>query len=455
MRALAVATFVLASGLAAAAPPPIQQKTLPNGLQVLVVEDHAVPLCTVEIAAKNGSMTESPEYNGLSHLYEHMFFKANGAIPTQEAYLARARQLGMIWNGTTDTERVNYFFTTTSDHFADAMVFMRDAIMTPLFDAKELERERVVVTGEIDRNESNPGYYLFHEVGKHLWWKFPSYKDPLGNRQTVLTATPQKMRTIKERYYVPNNSVLVVTGDVHADDVFAQAASLYADWKRAADPFKKHPLVKHPPLRASEVVLVEQPVETVSGSLNWHGPSTVGPSVPLTYAADLLASAVNDPASQLQKDLVDSGACVGAGFGWLTQMNTGPISLSFEARPDKVDDCIRAARAELVKMRAPDYLGDEEIENAANRIAVDTAREREKPSQYAHSITFWWTSAGLGYFNGYVDNVKKATRAQMARFIDQYVTGKPFVLGVMVSPEMKAKQELTKAHFEAVAEVRK
>src|SRR3982750_423671 len=105
-------------------PPKIQSHTGPNGLTVLVVENHALPLVTVEIAAKNGSMTEPPEYNGLSHLYEPMFFQGNAVIPSQEAYLARARELGMVWNGTTNTERVNYFFTTTSDHLRDAMVFM-------------------------------------------------------------------------------------------------------------------------------------------------------------------------------------------------------------------------------------------------------------------------------------------------------------------------------------------
>src|SRR5579884_1190995 len=134
--------------------PGVVEHRCKNGLQVLVVENHSLPLVTVEIAVKNGAMTEPPEYNGLSHLYEHMFFKANAVIPNQEAYLARMRELGMAWNGTTDTERVNYFFTTTSDHLKDAMVFMRDAIVSPLFDPKELEKERVVVTGEIDRNEA-------------------------------------------------------------------------------------------------------------------------------------------------------------------------------------------------------------------------------------------------------------------------------------------------------------
>src|SRR5579871_3619193 len=74
---------------------------LDNGLQVLVLEDASVPLATVEIAVHNGSFTEDTAYNGLSHLYEHMFFKANKDIPSQEKYLDRIHELGIEFNGTT------------------------------------------------------------------------------------------------------------------------------------------------------------------------------------------------------------------------------------------------------------------------------------------------------------------------------------------------------------------
>ncbi|MFO0754923.1 MAG: pitrilysin family protein [Byssovorax sp.] len=454
MRRTSLPMLLAAPLVAAAAPalaaPPIVSHTCPNGLTVLVVEDHALPLFTVEIAAKNGSMTEPPEYNGLSHLYEHMFFKANKAIPSQEAYLARIRELGIQFNGTTNTERVNYYFTTTSDHFGDAMVFMRDAIVTPIFDEKELTRERVVVTGEMDRNEASPYYHFGKAIDAKVWWKYPTYKDPLGLRKTVLEATAKKMRTIQERYYVPNNSVLVLTGDVKAADVFAQADKLYAGWQKAEDPFKKHPLVTHPPIKKSEVVVVEQPVQSFSGNITFHGPSTVGKSVDLTYAADLLSIAIGEPSSKFQKDLVDSGACVEASMSWYTQMNTGPISVRFEAAPDKIDACVKAIFAELPKMKEPSYLSDAELKNAAHRIEVDQAAERERPSAYAHSITFWWTSAGLDYYNNYVDNVKKATQADIARYLDTFVLGKTFVFGALVSPEM-TKAGFDQNHFEALA----
>jgi zinc protease len=427
-------------------PPKLQLHTLANGLEVVVVENHSVPLVTIEIASHNGSMNEPPDYNGLSHLYEHMFFKANQALPDQEAWMARAHELGIVWNGTTNTERVNYFVTTTSDHAKDALTFMRDAIVGPLFDQKELERERVVVTGELDRNEADPDYLLWHAIQMKLWAKYPSRKLPIGDRKTVLEATREKLQTIQRRFIVPNNSVLAVTGDVSASDVFAQVDAEFAGWARTDDPFVKYPLVTHPPLARSEIAVVEQPVEVVSGSFNWHGMSMKGPDVDLSYVADLVSAAYAERSSKFQKALVDSGACLSVNLSYFTQVSTGPIGLSFQATPDKVDDCVKAIVAELPKMRAPDYLSDEERQNAAHSLEVAEVEEREKPSKLADAITFWWACAGLDYYLGYVDHLYAVTPAQIARYFDDYVIGKPYVFGVLVSPEMK-KKGLDEAHF--------
>src|SRR3989441_9406369 len=207
----------------------IASKVLANGLEVVVLEDHSVPVVTIELAVRNGSFTEPPELNGLSHLYEHMFFKANRAIANQEQYLQKIGQLGIAYNGETREEVVEYYFTTTSPNARAAMNFMRDATRYPLFDEKEFERERQVVIGEIDRNESEPGYYLNKEMNDRLYYKFPSRKQPLGNRQTVATATTEMMRLIQGRYYVPNNSALVVTGDVQAQDIYKMAEEFFGD----------------------------------------------------------------------------------------------------------------------------------------------------------------------------------------------------------------------------------
>src|SRR5262245_1925835 len=137
--------------------------TLDNGLQVLVIEDHSVPLATIEIAVHNGAFTEDSQYNGLSHLYEHMFFKANKDIPSQEAYLDRVHELGIVFNGTTGDERVNYFFTLPVGNLDAGLQFMNSAIRYPLFLKEEMVKEDPVVDGEFQRAESNPAFGLFQD----------------------------------------------------------------------------------------------------------------------------------------------------------------------------------------------------------------------------------------------------------------------------------------------------
>ena len=141
-------------------------KQLPNGLQVLVIENNKVPLATIEIAVKNGSFTEDSVYNGLSHMFEHMFFKANKDYPTQAVFLKRTQELGAIWNGTTGDERVNYFFTFDRDSLTAGLKFLNAAIRFPIYRVEDMDKERKVVDGEFQRAESNPGFQLDFEVRK-------------------------------------------------------------------------------------------------------------------------------------------------------------------------------------------------------------------------------------------------------------------------------------------------
>jgi len=217
-----------------------------------------------------------------------MFFKANRAIANQEDYLRRIGQMGIAYNGSTREEVVNYYFTTTSPNFPTAMRFMKDAVRYPLFDENEFSRERQVVIGEMDRSESNPFFYLNKEMTSRLFSKYTSRKTPLGDRQTVGTATTAMMRLIQQRYYVPNNSALVITGDVNPEEVYKMAQDLYGGWaRREKDPFVEFPLVEHPPLPKSEGLVITQPVQNVIIDIGWHGPSIgkiIQPPTLLTFS---------------------------------------------------------------------------------------------------------------------------------------------------------------------------
>lgn len=421
----------------------IASKILANGLEVIVFEDHSVPIVTIELAVRNGSFTEPPELNGLSHLYEHMFFKANRAIANAETYLQRIGQLGIAYNGETREEVVEYYFTTTSPNMRAAMNFMRDATRYPLFDEREFERERQVVIGEIDRNESEPAYYLNKEMNERLFYKFPSRKTPLGNRQTVSNATTSMMRLIQARYYVPNNSALVVTGDVQAQDAYKMAEEFFGDWpKRERDPFAEFPMVEHPPLAKSEGNIIKQPVTNVLIEIGWQGPS-IGKDDAATYAADVFSFIMQQPDSRFQRNLVDTGLVNGVAIGYYTQRNVGPINIVFQTTPDKAQTALKAVYNEVAHFNDKDYYTDEQLESAKALLEADDLYSREKFDEYAKTLGFWWSSTGIDYFRGYLANLRRTSRADISRYVTTYIQGKPHVSLALISEQAQQQAKLT------------
>jgi zinc protease len=437
-----VALWIAAAPLAAQEELPIHRTMLGNGLEVIVIESHAVPLVTIELDVKNGAYTETPEYDGLSHLYEHMFFKANTTIPSQEEYLERVNELGASWNGTTSTERVNYYITVGVDSLEPAIQFMEDAIRYPLFDQAELERERPIVLGEYDRNESNPFFHLGRATDTLLWSpEYYSHKNVIGDRQVIITTTQEKMRTIQERFYVPNNSALILAGDITAERGFELAERVFGDWPRGGDPFAT-PISDPPPLTEAKAVVVEQPVNTVTVSVDWQGPSvTRDPEA--TYVADLLATALANPTSKFYKALVESGLAFGVGFSYFTQMHVGPISIQAQTTPDKALELHRAILSEVEKLDDPGYVTDEELAAAKSQVAVAQVYGREQASSFAHTVGFWWAIAGLDYYLGYVDGMQQVSQDDIAGFVRTYLIGKPHVSGVLIDPESRATINLT------------
>ncbi|HLN97472.1 MAG TPA: pitrilysin family protein [Pyrinomonadaceae bacterium] len=418
-------------------------RQLANGLEIIVAEDHSIPLVTCELAVRNGSFTEPPELNGLSHLYEHMFFKANRASVTGEAYLDTIDQLGIIYNGQTQEELVNYYFTTTSPNLPVAMRFMRDAARYPLFDEGQFAQEREVVIGELDRHESNPFGFLSLEMNNRLFYKYPSRKNPGGNKQTVRGATTAMMRLIQGRYYVPNNSAIVVTGDVSPEAVFLLVQNLFGDWpRREKDPFVEFPLVEHPPLTKSEGAIIKEPVQNVIIELGWQGPS-IGKDDASTYAADVFSFILRQPNSRFQRALVDSGLVSGVNLGYYTQRNVGPINIIAQTTPENARAAVRAIYNEVAHFNDPDYYTDEQLETAKALLEADDLFSREKLSDYTHTISFWWASTGIDYFRGYLGNLRRTTRADISRYVTTYIHGKPHIGLALLSEDAAKTSKLT------------
>src|SRR5438034_894252 len=414
----------------------IQRKVLANGLEVIVVENHGVPLATIEIDVKNGSFTQSPEYEGLAHMYEHMFLRANSKYPEPNQFWDKASDLGAVFNGTTQEERVIYYMTVPAEKLVDAVQLLAAALREPLFRRDELERERQVVIGEYDRNESSPFFALSREMDAKLYPGNFSRKDVIGDRQIVLTTTPEKMHAIQKKYYIPNNSVLIVAGDVTPATVFALAERELGQWSRGPDPFAADPIPAIPALQKSEGVVVEAPVGAVTVQIQWQGPS-VGQDPRSTYAADVFSDVLNNPRSQFQQRLVDSGLWQAVGVNYYTLNHTGPITISGQTSPAQLREALTALYGEIATFDSPVYFTSDQLVAVKAHRAVTSAFDRERASGFAHTLGFWWSVASLEYYMGYVDNMASQSISDLRAYARKYIVGHPHITGVLLSPEAR------------------
>ncbi len=441
MKKSLLASTLLLLGAAAFSQPRLPKdyywEKMKNGLEVLVIENHKVPLVTIEIAVKNGSFTEDSAYNGLSHMFEHMFFKANKAYPDQETFLRRIKELGAVWNGTTGTERVNYFMTINKDSLVPGLDFINVAIRYPIYRIEDMQKERLVVDGEFQRAESSPQFQLGNALQKKMWGDLYTRKNPIGDHNIINTATPEKMMVIKNKYYFPNNSMLVICGDVTHADAFAKAEAIYGDWAPSDfDPFVKYPIPEFKPLTGTQYFTKESSIaQTPFELFGWEGPDTRNDSAG-TVAADVFFTLVGLNSSKWQQALIDKGLASAAVVNYQTSRYVGPISLFVVPNPGKLKECNDEILHQIKLWSSDDYYTDEQLEDAKQSLRRDQIRQAEKPSAQAPLATYYWTSTGLEYGTDYTSNCLKITRADIRHFIDTYITGKPYIAGLIINPEM-------------------
>ena len=412
-------------------------KKLNNGLEVVVIENNKVPLTTIEIAVKNGAYTEGPEYSGLSHLFEHMFFKANKDYPDQEKFIKRTQELGAIWNGTTGDERVNYYFTFDKDSLDAGLRFMNAAVRFPIYRKEDMEKERPVVDGEFQRGESDPQGLLWLASGKKIWGDLFTRKNPIGEHNIINTATPEKMMVIKEKYYVPNNSLLVICGDVAHENAFGLAEKIYGDWPNSGfDPHQKYPIPEFTPLKATDYFVKESTIaQTPNLMYIWQGPDTRNDSA-ATIAADVFNTALGLNSSKWQQAIVDKGLATYAGVSYQTEKYVGPIVIYTLPNPNKLKECYEEIARQVKIWGNDDYISDEELNTAKQTLKRNDIRQKEKPSSLPSQLTYMWCSTTFEYGTDYIENCMKVTKADIKRYVNKYVLGKNYVAGIIINPEM-------------------
>ncbi|PYP10277.1 MAG: hypothetical protein DMD59_06130 [Gemmatimonadetes bacterium] len=411
----------------------MHRKTLDNGMQVIVVENTAVPLATALVAVHNGAFTQDTDEAGLAHLYEHLLFHSFRHNPS--AFGLEATKLKGVYNGTTSDEVVNYFVTVPSDNIESAIGLLADLLLKAGFSNGDLKAERSVVLNELQRGESDPEGDLERQVERALWGAAWHRKDVGGDSSSLQGISLDRLKATYARYYVPNNAALIVTGDVEPDRIFAVAVKRFGEWGAAPNPFADRPIPEVPGLDKTTAVMVAKDVLDVTIVVALHGPS-VRTDPGATYAADVLFDVFNDPSSAFQQKIVESGPFESISGSYLTLDHTGPIEIRGKTTPEHAQQAILAIVGELQNLDLLQGVTDDDLAIARKRRQVGTALTLERTASLAPSLAFWWSAAGMDYYLGYNDHMATQTADSLQRFARTYVTATPRVIGVMGTPDV-------------------
>ncbi|MHB8208681.1 M16 family metallopeptidase [Mucilaginibacter sp.] len=419
----------------------IFHKKLPNGLEILVVEDHSVPLATVVLSFKAGAFTEPDDMNGLTFLYMSMLGMGNKDYLNQQDLSYHAGGLGMgLRNSITADEYATTYFTLPAANFVKGLNFMNSAVRYPKMDGDELEKAKEIFSNHQSETESNPYSVLGDSIRKHLWGSLYSRKNPTGNLAVVNTATPVMLDVIKKRYFYPNNAIMIVGGDVAHEVVFKEVETIYGDWAPLLfNPFTKWPIPNFEPLKKSTYTIVESKQALVPYiEIYWQGPDTRN-DIAATYTADVFSDIINQNSSKLNKALIQSGLASTIHINYLTCKYVGPISLVVVPNPNKIKECVAEIKRQIELMDSDDYFTIEQIETAKRMLEIKKIREEEITTNYVHTLSFWWTAASINYTLGYNDNLKKVTKDELKRYVDKYIKNRPYCAGLLINPELRAQ----------------
>jgi zinc protease len=410
----------------------IHQTRLDNGLAVIVVENHAVPLATVLVAVRNGAFTQEPTEEGLAHLYEHILFRSYQGDPN--AFGRAAGRLNAASNGATSEEVVYFFLMVSSKNVDGAIDLIAGLLQDARLSNQDLKEERPIVLNELQRDASDPEKRLRRQVNLALWGSSWSRKDPGGDSTSLAGITLDRLKQTYTRYYIPNNAALIVTGDVSSEQVFEKARAHFRDWKRGPDPFVDRPIPPIARRAGNGAVMLAHDVRDVTIRIAFQGPS-VADDTAATYAADALFDLLNDPASAFQQRLVTAGPFESVSGAYYTSSHTGSIEIVGKTTAERAQDALVRLLNELETLDVLEGVSDEDLAIAKKHREVQMALELERIAGLAPSLAYWWSSTGLDYRLAYTARMAAQTSEDLRRFASTYVVGRPRVIGVLAPPE--------------------
>jgi len=427
----------------------VVRHTLPNGLLVLLKEDHSAPIISHWVWYRVGSRDEVPGKTGISHWVEHMQFKGTQKYPAGVLDKAVSRE-GGFWNAFTYLDWTAYFETMPAHKIELALQLEADRMENSLFDPDEVESERTVIIAERQGNENEPMFRLAEEVQAAAFRVHNYHHEVIGDMADLHTIQREELYEHYRSYYRPNNAVIAIGGDFNPQWMLDQIAALYADISPGKAPAR---FVRPEPAQQGERrVVVEGPGETTYIRIVYKAPSASDSEFfPLMVLDSLLSGATNldffgpgisNKTSRLYRALVEGELAVSIHGG--LQATIDPYLHSFTAvvHPQSSAQEVINTLDDVIARIQDDPPEPEELKRAVKQAHALFAYGNERITNQAFWLGFSEMFSDYSWHEQYLLNLEAVTPADVQRAAQIYLRPQNRVLGLYLPNGASAGAEV-------------
>jgi zinc protease len=398
--------------------PPITTRQLPNGLKIVVVEQHELPIADVLLQIRNGGEADPASRMGTAALTSALL--TEGTTTRSALQIAdQAAFLGVRINAGSGWEQSTVSLHTPTAQLDSAMALFADIALRPAFPAPDLERVRKVRLTSLQQLRDRGPAIADRAYATALYGEQHPYGRPLAGTEASLAAMSRAdLQSFYNTYYRPNNATLLVVGDVKPDDVERRAQALFGGWARGEVPVPANATAQTP--KATTLVLIDKPGAAQSSfRLGGIGaPRSTKDYFALQVLNTILGGSFT---SRLNQNLRETkGYTYGAGSGFSMRRLAGPFTASAEVVSAKSDSALIEFVKELRAIR--DTVPSDELAKAKRYLQLGLPEDFETTGSIAGQLLPLITyGIPLDFYNSAVENIGAITQADVQRVARQYV----------------------------------
>lgn len=434
---LAIALAALPRG--AVAEPQISTTTLENGLQVVVIPDRRAPVVTHMVWYKVGAADEPPGKSGIAHYLEHLMFKGTKANPNGR-FSEIVAEIGGQENAFTSQDYTAYFQRVAKEHLGLVMSLEADRMENLVLSEAAAKPElQVVLEERASRTDNDPSSQLSEAMDATLYMSHPYRLPIIGWKHEIEGLTYKDAIAFYDRFYTPNNAILIVAGDVEPADVNKMAAEIYGKIKRRAEPGERKRPQEPEPLASRAVTLADPRVTQPSLRIGWVAPSYTTAKPGEAEALDVMMSVLGEgTTSRLYRTIVlDKRLATSAG-GWYSSsaLDDARVQVSATPRDGVTLDTLRAEMKAVITDLAENGPTEEELARAKRSMVAEMVYAQDSQQSlariYGVALTTGSTVADVQAWPADIkavtaEAVKAAARTYLteARSVTGYLTSAP------------------------------